>query len=284
MPAAFISAIWDTTYSGFCCKFTINKHYHDEGEKMYNETYLRLQIVNVGKKLAERFFVASNDGNISARINDNEILITPTGINKGEVVPDQIIKIDLDGNVIEGHMKITSEFKMHLVTYKKRPDVKAIVHAHPPAATAFAVSDVKLDEPLILPEALFGLGKVGYCKYGTPSTREVSDSVKEEVPYSDTLLLANHGALTLGENLMQAYYRMENLEMVSRITLATKILGKARALDGEEIRKLNKVKEEQGWGKVRERPAKVSNNGDAVSNLDIEKITRMVMDAIKEQN
>jgi L-fuculose-phosphate aldolase len=256
----------------------------NEGEKLYNETYLRLQIVEAGKKLAQRFFVASNDGNISARVGNNAILITPTGINKGDVLPDQIIKIDMDGNVIEGHMKVSSEFKMHLAVYKMRPDVKAIVHAHPPAATAFAVSGEKLDDPLILPEALFGLGKIGYCEYGTPSTNEVSLSVEKEVLYSDTFLLANHGALTLGDDVMQAYYRMENLEMVSRITLATKIIGKVRALDEQSIVKLNRVKEEQGWGKIRSRSADTETRVNKVSNLDVDKITKMILDAINENN
>lgn len=134
--------------------------------ELHNETYLRLQIVSAGKKLAQRFFVASNDGNISAKLDDNTILITPTGINKGEVVPDQIVKVDSEGNVIEGHMEVTSEIKMHLAAYRFRPDIRAIVHAHPPAATAFAITGEKIDQPLVLPEALFSLGKIGYCEYG----------------------------------------------------------------------------------------------------------------------
>lgn len=216
---------------------------------MYYETYLRLQIVEAGKKLQQRFFIASNDGNISARLNDNIILITPTGINKGEVTSDQIMKMDLQGNVVEGHMKVTSEIKMHLAVYKARADVKAIVHAHPPAATAFAVSGEKLDDPIILPEAIFALGNIGYCEYGTPSTEELPQAVTKEIPYSDALLLANHGALTVGMDVMEAYYKMENMEMISRISLCTKILGKARALSDIEVEKLNKVKEKNGWGR-----------------------------------
>lgn len=218
---------------------------------MYDETYLRLQILEAGKKLQQRFFVASNDGNISARLNNDMILITPTGVNKGDVTSDQIIKVDLQGNVIEGHMKVTSEIKMHLAVYKAREDVKAIVHAHPPAATAFAVSGEKLDDPIIVPEAIFALGSIGYCEYGTPSTEEVPQAVAKEIPYNDALLLANHGALTVGKDVMEAYYRMENIEMISRISIYTKILGKARILNDFEIEKLNKVKEEKGWGKVR---------------------------------
>lgn len=216
-------------------------------KKMVKETNLRQQIVEAGKRLQQRFFVASNDGNISCKIDDNTILITPTGVNKGEITPEQILKVDMEGNIIEGCMKITSEYKMHLAVYKIRDDVKAIVHAHPPAATAFAVTEVKLDDPVILPESIFSLGKIGYCKYGTPSTNEVSEAVEKEIKNSDALLLSNHGALTVGDNVMQAYYRMENLEMVSKITVYSKILGNLKALNNEEVEKLYKVKEEKGW-------------------------------------
>ena len=214
---------------------------------MVNEAYQRQQIVEVGKMLQQRFFVASNDGNISCKLDDNTILITPTGVNKGEVTLDQILKIDMKGNTIEGNMKVTSEYKMHLAVYKMREDVKAIVHAHPPAATAFAVTEVKLDDPVILPESIFSLGKIGYCKYGTPSTNEVPEAVEKEIKNSDSLLLSNHGALTVGQNVMQAYYRMENLEMVSKITIYSKILGNLKSLNNEEVEKLYKVKEEKGW-------------------------------------
>ncbi|WP_251859827.1 class II aldolase/adducin family protein [Clostridium sp. Marseille-Q2269] len=217
---------------------------------MDNETYVRTQIVEAGKKLQERFFVASNDGNISAKLDDNTILITPTGVNKGEVTPDQIIKVDREGNVIAGHMKVTSEIKMHLVVYNMRSDVRAIVHAHPPASTAFAVSRQKLEEPVILPEAVFSLGKIGYCEYGTPSTNEVSKSVKKEITHSDVLLLSNHGALTVGADVMRAYYKMENLEMVSKITIYSKIIGDIKTLNELQIEKLNIVKKGKGWGSL----------------------------------
>ena len=209
---------------------------------MNMETKLRLQIVDVGKRLHQRFFVASNDGNISVKLNENTILITPTGVNKGDLTTDQIVKVDLEGNVIEGHMKVTSEIKMHLAVYKLRDDVKAAVHAHPPAATAFAVSGEKIDEPVTLPETFLGLGEIGYCKYGTPSTDEVHQSIEKEILNCNVLLLANHGALTVGEDVLEAYYRMETLEMVSRINLGTKIIGKANALNEEQIEQLNSIK------------------------------------------
>lgn len=249
---------------------------------MVNETKLRLEIAEAGKKLRDRFFVASNDGNISAKLSDDVILITPTGVNKGEVIPDQIMKVDVNGNVLEGHMKVTSEIKMHLAVYRLRNDVKAIVHAHPPASTAFAASGVKLDEQIILPEAIFGLGQVGYCDYGTPSTNEVPDAVAKEIPYSDVLLLSNHGALTVGESVMQAYYRMENLEMVSKVTIYTKILGQIKALNDSQIEKLNEVKEKNGWGKTKKKPIS-GNDVSSTNNQDVDKIAQMIMEMINKK-
>lgn len=213
------------------------------------ESKLRQEILEVGKRLKDRFFVASNDGNISCKLDENSILITPTGINKGDLTSDQILKCDLEGNILEGHLKVTSEVKMHLAVYKNRKDVKAIVHAHPPAATAFASSNVKLDDEIFLPEAIFSLGKIGYCEYGTPSTYEVPASVEKVVKDSNVFLLSNHGALTVGKDLLSAYYKMENLEMVSKITIYTKILGNVKTLNEDQINKLNKVKVNYGWGK-----------------------------------
>jgi L-fuculose-phosphate aldolase len=210
----------------------------------------RQQIVEAGKRLRDRFFVAANDGNISARLSDNELLITPTTVNKGDVSVDQILKIDLQGNVISGSKRPSSETKMHLAVYKARPDVLAIVHAHPPAATGFAACHIRLDTDVILPEVVFGLGKVGFAEYGTPSTEEIPNAVEKEIPGCDAMLLSNHGALTLGSDVMQAYYRMEVLEMYARVRLVTKILGEPKPLSQAEITELHKVRERQGWGKA----------------------------------
>ncbi len=213
------------------------------------EEEARLQIVEAGKRLRDRFFVAANDGNISARLSANEILITPTTVNKGDVTVDQILKIDMQGKVISGSLRPSSETKMHLVVYRTRPDVTAIVHAHPPAATGFAACHIRLDSDVILPEVIFGLGKVGFAEYGTPSTDEIPNAVEKEIPDCDAVLLSNHGALTVGTDVMQAYYRMEVLEMYARVRLVTKILGEPKPLSQNEITTLYKVREQQGWGK-----------------------------------
>jgi len=213
------------------------------------EQEARLQIVEAGKLLRDRFFVAANDGNISVRLGDNQVLITPTNVNKGDVTVDSILKIDLQGNVISGSKKPSSETKMHLAVYKARPDVIAIVHAHPPAATGFAACHIRLDTDIILPEIVFGLGKVGFAEYGTPTTQEIPNAVEKEIPDCDAMLLSNHGALTVGTDVMHAYYRMEVLEMYARVRLVTRILGEPKPLSQNEISTLYKVREEQGWGK-----------------------------------
>jgi len=213
------------------------------------ESEVRAQIVEAGKRLRDRFFVASNDGNISARLSANEILITPTSVNKGEVALDTILKVDMNGKVLSGTLRPSSETKMHLAVYRVRPDVAAIVHAHPPAATGFAACRIRLDQDVILPEVVFGLGKIGFAEYGTPSTEEIPNAVVKEIPDCDALLLSNHGALTVAADVMQAYYRMEVLEMYARVRLVTKILGEPKPLSDGQVGELQRVREQMGWGR-----------------------------------
>ncbi len=216
-----------------------------------NEEAARTQILEAGRRLRDRFFVASNDGNISARLSENEILITPTGVNKGDMTAEQLLKVDLDGRVISGSLKPSSESKMHFAVYRARTDVRAIVHAHPPAATGFAACGIRLDTDVVLPEVIFGLDKIGFAKYGTPSTEEIPNAVEKEIPNGDAVLLANHGALTVGKDVMQAYYRMEVLEMYARVRVVTKILGEPKSLSEGQIAELYKIRDRQGWGKQR---------------------------------
>jgi L-fuculose-phosphate aldolase len=214
-----------------------------------SENQIREQILEAGKRLKDRFFVAANDGNISARLPDGRFLITPTGVNKGDLDAEMLLTVDEQGNVISGDLKPTSEMKMHLAVYRERPDVQAIVHAHPPTATGFATSRIRLDQDVILPEVVFGLGRIGFSEYGTPTTQQVPEAVSWEIADCDALLLANHGALTVGSSVMQAYYRMETLEMYARIRLVTIQLGGPAALSEPEIEELLHVREQRGWGR-----------------------------------
>jgi L-fuculose-phosphate aldolase len=215
---------------------------------MSEQARIREEILEAGRRLRERFFVAANDGNISARLPEGQILITPTGVNKGDLSAEMLLTVDQEGAVLSGGLKPSSEMKMHLAVYRQRPEVRAIVHAHPPTATGFATSGIRLDQDVILPEVIFGLGSIGFSEYGTPTTEQVPEAVSREIAGCDALLLANHGALTVGQSVMQAYYRMETLEMYARIRLVTLQLGGPRALSGPQIEELVEVRRRQGWG------------------------------------
>jgi L-fuculose-phosphate aldolase len=213
-----------------------------------NEASARQQVIEAGKRLAARFFVASNDGNLSARLDDGTFLVTPSSVNKGDMASEDLLKVDADGRVLAGSRKPTSEMKMHLAVYKARPDVAGIVHAHPPAATGFAACRIRLDQDVVLPEVVFGLGRIGFAEYGTPTTEEIPRAVEKEIGGCDALLLSNHGALTVAADVMQAFFRMETLEMYARVRLVTKILGEPKPLSEGQVTELFKVREQQGWG------------------------------------
>jgi L-fuculose-phosphate aldolase len=245
---------------------------------MPEEDDLRQQICDAGKRLYDRFFIAANDGNISCRLNEGEILITPTGTNKADIQPDQILKVDFKGNVLTGYMKPTSEMKMHLMVYDKRQDIQAIVHAHPPTATGFAASGVRLDQDVLLPEVIFGLGRIGFAGYATPTTQEVPEAVAQEIADCDAMLLSNHGALTVGDTVLQAYYRMETLEMYCKIRLVSNTLGSPKTLSESQIQDLYRVREQRGWGK--------GLPGAGETSLDqktIDLIAQVVLEVLKEK-
>lgn len=202
---------------------------------------LRKEICEIGKKIYMNGFVAANDGNISARIDDKYILTTPTGVSKGFMTPDMLVLMDMEGNIIEGKLKPSSEFKMHLKFYKERNDINAVVHAHPPFATAYAVAGIPLDNP-ILPEVVINIGKIPVAKYSTPSTDEVPQSISQYVDKTDVILLENHGALTAGENLNAAYFKMETLELYAKINTISNIIGDANAIKDNQITKLINIR------------------------------------------
>ncbi|MGD8777394.1 MAG: class II aldolase/adducin family protein [Ignavibacteria bacterium] len=205
---------------------------------MTNEWELKKQIVEIGKRIWTRGYVASNDGNITVILNENEILTTPTGVSKGYMTTEMIIKCDKTGKVISGNSKYrpSSEVKMHLEVYKERPDVKSVVHAHPPYATSFAVAGIPLNK-CVLPEAIIIIGSVPIAAYGLPSTMEIPDAIRPHIQNSDAILLENHGALTLGSDLLNAYHKMETLEHTASIVWKAVQLGNINVLpEGERDR------------------------------------------------
>ena len=205
---------------------------------------IKKQICEVGYDLWQRGMVAANDGNISVMLDDGTILTTPSGVSKKLLRPEMICQMTADNEAVfcpEG-CKPSSEFRMHLRCYKERPDIRAVVHAHPPFATAYAVAGIPMDD-YSLSEAIMFLGSVPVAPFAVPGTEEVPESIAPFLKDHDTVLLANHGALTVGVDLTQAYYRMETLEHYAKTSLAVKILGGSKELPREKIDECCKMAE-----------------------------------------
>ena len=198
----------------------------------------REAVCRVGKLLYDRGYVAANDGNISVRVGEGRLLITPSGVSKGRMTPDMLLVTDLDGTVIEGNRHPSSEGKMHLEVYRGRPDVNAVVHAHPPVSTAFAVCRRGLETPY-LSELVAGLGQVPCTpSFAMLSTEEVPESVRPYLAEHNALLLANHGALAWGGDLWEAFDRLETVEHTAKIVLNAQLLGGGIPLTEEEVVRL----------------------------------------------
>lgn len=211
-------------------------------ELSYGE--LREQICDICHKMWQLGWVAANDGNISVKLSDGTFLATPTGISKSFITPEKLVLIDDRGNVLEAPegYRPSSEIKMHLRCYEEREDVGAVLHAHPPAATGYAVANKALDEYSMI-ETVIALGSVPVTPYGTPSTYEVPDAIAPYLGKHDALLLQNHGALTVGADVLTAYYRMETLELFAKISLNAHLLGGAKELSRENIDRLISMRE-----------------------------------------
>lgn len=194
-------------------------------------------IVQVGRRMYERRYVAANDGNVSARLSDDRLLVTPTGMSKGFLKRSDLVVTDMQGEQVSGKQRPTSEIKMHLKAYELRPDIGAVVHAHPPYATAFAVAGIPLSE-CVLPEVILSLGSVPLAHYGTPSTEEVPRSIESVVTKSDAFLLRNHGVMTVGDNVLNTYHKLETVEHFAEISFIARHLGSVSSLPHEDVQKL----------------------------------------------
>ena len=245
---------------------------------MRQEEQLRAEIVEVGRRLHSRAYVASNDGNISVRLSDDRLLTTPKGVSKGFMTPDMIVATDLQGRKVAGDRDPSSELLMHLAVYQNRPEVMAVVHAHPPAATGFAVAGIPLDRA-VLAEVVTTLGSIPIAEYGTPSTPELADAVRKYIRAHDGLLLANHGALTIADELFAAYYKMETIEHFARISLVARLLGGERMLSREEVNRLQDLRGMYGIAS----PAPICADGDErrdeTSSGDSDDVTCQVLQA-----
>lgn len=205
---------------------------HEKTEEQH-----RREICAVGKWMYERRFIVACEGNISVRLDEDRILTTPTCMNKGMLEPQDLVITNLEGRQLAGERKFSSEIAMHLLFYRMRADVNAVCHAHPPTATGFAAAGRSLNQAL-LPEVIIGLGQIPLVRYATPGTPELSDSMEPFVPHYDALLLANHGAVTCGPDLLNAFFRMETIEHFAKILLSAELAGNPVLLSSREVAKL----------------------------------------------
>lgn len=238
----------------------------------------RRDLCLIGRLIYDRGYVAGTDGNLSLRLDADRILVSPNSLCKGTLEPKDLVIVGLDGRKLSGHREPSSELEMHLTIYRLRPDVSAVCHAHPPAATGFAAAGLPLEEPL-LAEMVVALGAVPLAPYGMPGTAALSDTIEPLVGAHDALLLANHGVVTYGPDLRAAFFRMETAEHLARVALVTRILGKQTLLSPEQVRALR----EAYCGERSHREGKIGPNGSRAARGDERiSLSRSELDAIVE--
>ncbi len=227
-----------------------NLLYHGAGlGTMVSERQHRLAIVEYGRLLHANGFVAATDGNLSVRLDDDRLLVTPTYMSKGRMKPSDLVIVDNDGNRLAGKRNVSSEIGMHLLIYRMRPDVQGIVHAHPPTATGFAASGMGLNRPLVC-EVVVGLGEIPLARYGTPGTPELAEALKPLIPDHEAILMANHGVVTYSSTLEDAYMKMETVEHFAHIALVAHLLGREQPLCEKEVEKLWAIRSRYSSGGI----------------------------------
>jgi L-fuculose-phosphate aldolase len=243
---------------------------------------IKEKMVWVCHRIAQKNMISATDGNVSVRTENGTFYTTRSSVHKGDVTVDDIVEVDRSGNLLNGTGKPSTELKMHLFIYEQRSDVNAVVHAHPTFATAFAASGQSLDKP-VFPEVLVLLGKIPLAPYATPSTDEVPESIRPFVQKHNALLLANHGAVTYGANLQEAYFAMDKLEHAAQITLYARLLGGERELTKEQITKLRSISE-QSYGKtVHFDDSENRKHVNHFTESDVYEILKRVMQRLEEK-
>ncbi|MBP7687083.1 MAG: class II aldolase/adducin family protein [Thermoflexales bacterium] len=228
---------------------------HSSSSNFQTERLLRDEIVRVGKLLYDRNLIVGTDGNISARLDARRVLCTPSGLCKGLMTADQLIVVDLDGNRVglpnaaNRHLKPTSEMRMHLEAYRRRPEVMGIVHAHPPSVIAASIAGLDMARCLI-PEVIVTLGVIPTTQYATPSSEENVHAIREFIAGHDAIILQRHGTLVVGNSLTDAYLKTETVDQMARVTLMLAVLGKGNALPADQVGKLMEQRQALGLGRA----------------------------------
>ena len=204
---------------------------------------LKRRICVIGKRMHQRKYISGYDGNISVRLGNDRILITPTGVCKGDLEPDMLLELGLSGTILDspGGFSPTSELNMHMDVYSSREDINGIIHAHPIHATALSLLYFDISTP-VLPESLFSFGKIGVADFAIPTTKAVVDSIKPLLQEHDAIILKKHGTITFGKDIMESYYRLESLEHTCEIIYKTSVNGKALPLGHDVIRKIMAIR------------------------------------------
>jgi L-fuculose-phosphate aldolase len=253
---------------------------------------VKQEVVEICRRIYNRGYVAANDGNVSARIDNDHIVMTPTGVSKGFLKLQDLAVVDIDGRQVSGYNKPSSEAKMHLTIYRARADVNAVVHAHPPTATGFAVAGLPLTQ-CVLPEVIISVGSIPIAEYATPGSQELADVVVKYLSQYDAILMENHGAITVGSTVTNAHFKMETIEHFARIMLVAYQLGNVRGLPGQDVQALLAMREKLG---IRSSAPVCDVSGTCNSPVKpqapltsqgtetqlIEEITRQVMNTIKK--
>ncbi len=268
---------------------------------MLNEYKIKAQICEIGRRVYAKGFAAANDGNISYRLNEHEVMCSPTMVSKGFMKPEDICKVDLEGKQLAGTRKRSSEILLHLAVYKNRPDVRAVVHCHPPHATAFAVAGAPIPQ-CVLPEVEVFLGDVPTAIYETPGTQKFAETIVPHLKASNTIILANHGTVTFGPDLEKAYWNSEIIDAYCRILILAKQIGNVNYFTAQQTKELLDLKKRLGYDDLRNRegencdlcanatfgrgyiepasPAAPSKNGHVAGANDLDEVVRLVTDQV----
>jgi L-fuculose-phosphate aldolase len=244
-----------------------------------NERALREALVEIGRRCYARGYISAYDGNFSARLDRERLLVTPAGVCKGYLATEQMVRTDLHGRPERGQGRVSSEVKMHVAIYEERPDVGAVVHGHPPTATGFAVANVALDRPA-LAEVIVALGCIPLAEYGTPSTEELPNALRPWIRRHDALLMANHGALAVGADLDEAYFRMETVEHFARISLTAHLLGGIHELPAHKVAELLAIRRRIGLPPPQPDCPRCEALGGAGAGAVDESLVELIADAV----